>query len=285
MSTPHTASYRRLVLGLQYNHIEPSALRVAGDLARSLDLEMLAVLVEDRSIIDAASLPFAREFRLPTHDWHPADRRRLALDLQVAADRIHRQLAHEILATGIDCRFEVKTGDPATTILAFIGLHDIVAVMEPGDALGRLNTITERMREAALASEASVLLLPGHPIPAGGPVIALVAGATDPALSLAASIAARSARDLVVLTAMPGADLTDIARQAGRAVGLSPDKVELATLGSEAAIPVLHALTGRRGQFLVMSRAMSGFPPAGLDDLSAGLGIPILVIEAAQGTR
>jgi hypothetical protein len=28
-----------------------------------------------------------------------------------------------------------------------------------------------------------------------------------------------------------------------------------------------------------MSRAMSGFPPTALDDLSAGLGIPILVID------
>jgi len=28
-----------------------------------------------------------------------------------------------------------------------------------------------------------------------------------------------------------------------------------------------------------MSRAMNGFPPAALDDLSAGFGIPILVIE------
>lgn len=279
MNTPPTVSYRRLVLGLQYNCIEPSALHVAADLARSLDLEMLAILFEDRSIIDAASLPFARELRLPTHDWHPADRRRLALDLQVAADRVHRQLAHEMLTAGIDCRFEVRTGDPATAILDLIGLHDIVAVTEPGDAMGCLNTATGRMREAALASAASVLLLPSHPIPSGGPVIALVAGAADPTLSLAASIAARSARGLLVLTAVPGADLADIARQAGRAVGLPSDKVELAVLGSEAVIPVLHALTERRAHFLVMSRAMSGFPPAALDDLSAGLGIPILVIE------
>ena len=67
---PHT--FKRLVLGLQPR--EPDhTMRLAVDLAQMLKLELLGVFLEDTSLQNLASIPFALEFRPLGGGWHPID--------------------------------------------------------------------------------------------------------------------------------------------------------------------------------------------------------------------
>jgi hypothetical protein len=256
--------YRRLLLNLQPGGLDRAAFRAAADLARLLNVEMLGIFVEDQSIVGAASLPFTRELRLPTHDWHPVSSERLTLELQAAAEQARLQLVQESAAVGIECRFEVRRGDPATTVVKLCSLHDIIAVTEPSDAIERLTGAADRLRQAALLSAATVLLLPPRPEGSGGPVIAIVADAADPGLAVAARIALSSEGRLVVLAAADASRMMAAVRRVVGETGLSPERVEVLSFG---------------GRCLVMSRNLAGLPASAPERLSAELGVPVLAIE------
>ena len=49
--------------------VDRDTLRAAAEFARLLQLEMLGVFIEDRALLGLGALPFARELRLPGHDW------------------------------------------------------------------------------------------------------------------------------------------------------------------------------------------------------------------------
>jgi hypothetical protein len=271
--------YRRLLFNLQPGGIDRAAFRAAADLARLLNVEMLAIFVEDQSVVGAANLPFARELRLPTHDWHPVSSERLALELQVAAEQARLQLVQESAAVGIDCRFEVRRGDPATTVVRLCSLHDIIAVTEPSDAIDRLTGTADRLRQAALLSEATVLLLPPHSDRFSGPVIAIIADATDPGLVVAARIAISSQGGLLVLAAADDSQAIESMRRVAGETGLSPERLEMLPFGGRTVDSAIQALSGRRARCLVMSRNLAGLPSSAPERLSAELAVPVLVIE------
>ena len=56
-------SFKRIVLGLQPSAPD-RAMQLAVELADLLHLDLLGLFLEDTSLRDLASMPFAREFRL-----------------------------------------------------------------------------------------------------------------------------------------------------------------------------------------------------------------------------
>lgn len=272
-------SYRRLLLDLRPGGLDRATLRAAAELARLLDVEILGVFVEDQSVVGAAKLPFARELRLPARDWRPVDADRLAADLQAAAEQARLLLLREGEAAGISCRFVVQRGDPATTIANLCSFHDIVAVAEPEEAVERLTGTIGRVRDAALSSAATVLLLPSRPGRSAGPIVALIAAIDDPALAVAARLASASHEPLVVVFAADVTPALTAIRKAVRAVGLPAERVEVLALGSRTVPSLLYALDARQGRLLVMSRNGTTLPDGVPAQLAEELGTPVLVIE------
>lgn len=279
MTSSDRPGYRRLLLGLQPGRFDPVTFRGAAQLARGLDVPMFAVLVEDPSIAVAAALPFARELRLPTHDWQPADPERLALELRMSSDQARRDLLRESEALGIDCRFEVARGDPATAVVGLCGFHDIVALVEPAASFEFMSGVVRRMREAALASEATVLFLPSRPGTPDGAVVTLVGDQADAALEVAAAMAVRSKRRLLVLAERGTIQMHAALMQVGRAAGLAADAVEVVGLASSTPEALAHALAGRHAYCLVKTRGVGDLSPAGVERFSSRLGAPVLLVE------
>ena len=114
---PSQGLFRRLIIELGHGDASAEALRVAADLARLLGLDLHAVLIEDQALFDLTDLPFAREIRLPTHDWHPFNAARLADEFGHLASQARRQLAGIGALHGGVHALEVLRGDPATCIL------------------------------------------------------------------------------------------------------------------------------------------------------------------------
>ncbi len=276
---PNVRAYRRLLLDLRPGGLDRTMLRAAAELARLLDVEMMGVFVEDASIVGAASFPFTRELRLPAHDWHPASADRLESEMQAAAEQARLLLAREGQAAGISCHFEVHRGDPAATIAGLCDFHDIVAVAEPNEAIERLTDTAGRVREAALSSEATVLLLPSRPGRPAGAIVALISGADDPSLAFAARLAVTSGERLAA--AIVGEDERSPAeiRNAAAMAGLAPERVEVLRLGGRTVHSVLHVLGGRHDRLVVLCRNRIGLPVNAPARLAEELRVPVLVIE------
>lgn len=108
-----TPPYRRAVLGMGAGGVDRRMLRTAAEFARLLDLEMLGLFIEDRSLLALAALPFARELRLPGHDWRALEVQVIGDELRAAALRARKLFEEEIEPQGIAYSFEVQRGDPA----------------------------------------------------------------------------------------------------------------------------------------------------------------------------
>ena len=206
MTSKASSRYRRAVLGLGTGSVDRDMLRAAAEFARLLELEMLGVFIEDRALLGLAALPFARELRLPGHDWQTLQPQRVGDELRAAAQQAQRLFQQEIASQGVVCRFEVRAGDPATLASDVAQTSDVLIVVEPV-ALDALAPGSEPARRAALASAAAVLLLPRSGMPRRGPVAVVAAGPSDPSFVLASHIAAAAGERVF---AIPG-ELTSTA--------------------------------------------------------------------------
>lgn len=267
-------SYRRLVLGLQSSRMDKSAVRAAAALARSLKLKMHAVLVENQSLLRAASLPNAHELVLPTYDWRPTDPERLMTELRGEAEHVRQRIIEESRGFGVECSFEVKRGDPAAAVTEQCDVQDIIAVIDSVDAFERLSGATRHMKQAAYASEASVLHLPAQEIHHEGPAVAVVSNLHDEAFAVATRIANASRRELVVLMTKPH-----------ERDGTLPRGVTLLPLAEPSIVGVLRAVGNRHGCFMAVNRSAIDLTVSGLDRLSTELGMPVLMTEPAVPNR
>lgn len=187
--TDGTPPYRRAVLAMGTGNVDRDMLREAAEFARLLELDVLGVFIEDRSLIELAALPFARELRLPGHDWQALEPQRVVNELRAAAEQARRLFRQEIGSQGVACSFEVHSGSPAAMASSVAQTTDVLIVMEPL-AVDMLAPGWELVRRAALQSAAAaVLLLPRSGMPRRGPVAAVAASPLDPCFQLALHIA------------------------------------------------------------------------------------------------
>lgn len=216
MSDAAPPAYRRLIITLSHTGTDPRTLRAAAEFARLLGLHLHGVFVEDEAVLAFAELPFAREIRLPTHEWTPLGLDRLAEEFRHAAEQAHRAMDDIVDALQVPSGFEILRGDPIDSIAALCCATDIVLAAQPA-GLGPVGAL-ERLLEAAHGMPASVLLLPARQTTSTGPVVALLHDPDDPALPVAARIAATARTGLVVL--LPRGPNHPDRAVADRAVGL-----------------------------------------------------------------
>lgn len=278
MSGMATPRYRRVVLELGQGEVDAVSLRAAAEFARLLDASLHALFVEDEALLSLADLPFARELRLPSRQWRSVDAAALAADLHRAAAAAERLVEECARAAGVPRLFEVARGDPAECLGALCALGDIIAIAEPRDHAARAARSFRRVRDAAAGSAASVLLLPAAAPPRPGPVVAVLAGADDPALEPAAAIAAR-ARDTLVLVGPAAAETAIRHRLASLPHPAVVRWHGLAAVGRDALAAVL---AGTAERLLLVTRGTASAPDlAAATALAGERGAPVVLVEPA----
>lgn len=195
-TSPH--SFKRLVLGLQPSPSDRS-MRLAVELAKLLDLDLLGLFLEDASLRDFASIPFARELRLLGGGWHPIDLERLSHELELAARGAERAFTAAVKHLSIRWQFEVKRGTIAATIAAVSRTSDIVMIVEPASAGERATHSFSGLLQAAFGSAAAVMIVPTHIARARGPIVAIASALEDPSIAVAATVALAAEEELVVI--------------------------------------------------------------------------------------
>ncbi len=165
MSDPGAAR-RRLIVELCHGAADRQTLQIVAEFASVLELDLHGLFIEDEALMTLAELPFARELRLPTHEWQKLETGRIAAELQRAAQDAQRLLREAAEALGVRNAFEVRRGDPAATIAAVASGSDVIVVAEQtATPAGGLAPAASRLHAAAHGSAASLLLLPGRQLP------------------------------------------------------------------------------------------------------------------------
>jgi len=192
--------YKRLILALP-----PGAssvdLRVAAEFARLLQLEMVAIMLDDFGLADPGRLPFTREFRGPLSGWQPIDAERIRRDLETAAQNLQRSIEAATRDLETNARFEVVRGSLGETLRAMADGGDILVLAEPSNPAERASAQFNWLTEAVLGSQTAVLLVPARIARTGGPVVAIAAAADDPSIHAAADIAIACTDELVIIDA------------------------------------------------------------------------------------
>ncbi len=277
MSERNRSADRRLILDLYHGASDANLMRASVELARLLGVDLHCLFIEDEALLALAELPFAREIRLPTHQWTPIDTISLSDDLRQAAAQTRRLLDEIIRNAGVASAFEVLRGDPAECIAGVCRTGDIVVVVEPGTPVLH----GAHRLQAAYASPASVLLLPLRLKPRAGPIVAVLTDAADAGLEMACRLALAAGETLVLL--LPDRDEAALEQAAAHAIalGLRHDQISVRRIHAMTAEDIAHALTGLRERLIVMTRAASpaGEAPAA-SRIAADLGVPVLLIEA-----
>ena len=282
MKQPSKASDRRLIVDLYHGPADAETLRAAAEIARLLGFDLHGLFIEDESLLALAEFPFAREIRLPTHEWSPMNAVTVTADLREAATRMHRLLDDILRSVGVPGAFQVLRGDPVVCIGGVCRIGDII-VVEPETPVRQLTQSIAHLQEAAFGSPASVLLLPAGTKLRAGPVVAIVEGAEDSSLEVACRLAAAAKDDLVILPLAQGPDgLSDetantVADRAF-ALGMRREQISLRPITGFSADNVLHALTGLQERLVVADRRALVAGEA--SRIAAARRVPLLLIEA-----
>jgi hypothetical protein len=270
-----------LILDLGHGAADAETMRVAGEYARLLGLDLHCLFIEDEALLAMAALPFAREIRLPTHTWSPLDADTITRELHGAATQAQHLLDEILPSVGVSGRFQVLRGDPATCISTVCRTGDIIIVSQPAHSVARGARGVTRLHAAAHASAASVLLLPARHKPRRGRVAAVLADAQDESLAAACGIAVAADEGIIVLLPEPISNAAaDSVRERARALGISHERVTVRPLRSARADDVLLALDRLHESLIVLRRAASDKDAEFASRISAMRGVAVLLIES-----
>ena len=275
MIQPTDSPDRRVILDLYHGGADAETIRTAAEIARVLGLDLHGLFIEDEALLALAELPFAREFRLPAHQWSPLDTATIGAELRQAAARTRQLLDEIVQSVGVPGGFEVLRGDPATCMTDLCRTGDIIVIREPGTPILQTTRNAARLHAAAQESAASVLLLPPFGKPRPGPIAVLVTHPADPCLDVACRLARASGERLVILLPEAAGAADWIKAHTGEQ-GLPADRVIIRRIPGGEPGEILRALAGMREHLIVMTRTAS--PATAAAGIATTRGVPVLLI-------
>lgn len=273
--------FKRLVFGMQPSAPD-QAMRFAVEVARLLNLDLLGMFLEDTSLQDLATIPFAREFRSLGGGWHPIDVKRLSDELELAARTAQRAFTEAAKRLSTQWRFEVARGPMASTITAVLQTSDIVMIGEPGGIGERFSQQFSWLIQAAFRSAAAVMVVPSQILRTKGPVVAIAATTDDPSIVAAAGIARAADEELFVIDLCKNAIDEVQIRALAAAEGLVVKHVIGSRTTSINVALVEQALRPLQGRLVVMTRG--AFDDELVLLIAAEQRVPVLVIEPVVTT-
>jgi len=284
MSADDVTAYRRIILDLYQSFANRRAMAQAAELARLLRLDLLGVYIEDEAVHELAGLPFARELRLPSHEWVLVDADQVAADFRHAATTAERMLAETAATLGVASVFQTMRGDPAEAIAGLLRASDIIVLTEPRTHGELLTSALAQSWRAALGAGASVLLLPPKVTRRRGPVAVLVADPEDRGLITAARIALAADETLLILLTGSDATLREVAVRTARAIGLPQGRVRTHIVAGTSAQSIVQGLAQANERLFVLSCDMLSQEHAEIvTRIAAARGVPVLLVACPSG--
>jgi hypothetical protein len=197
--------FKRMILGLPLSVPDYEMVGVTAKLAELLRLNLVAMFVEDRGLVDIAGLPCVRELRALGAGWQPIDIGQLTTELDRAAAAAHRLFANIARNCSAETSFRIEKGSAANVIAALATAEDIVVVIEPKNPIERVSQQFTRLIDAAFQASASVMIIPSRIARSEGPIVAVAIDPDDPSVDMAIRIAAAAHEKLIVVRSFENA--------------------------------------------------------------------------------
>ena len=283
MSEKTRAAYPKVIVGLCHGAADADTVRMAAEFAQLVGLDLHCLLIEDEALLALAKLPFAREFRLPSHKWSPLNAEIIEAEIRQTAVELRRLMDEIVRDLGVPSEFHVRRGDPATCIAAVCQTGDIVVVTETGASTVPATHSLTRLHAGAHESATSILFLPTRLKARKGAIVTILTDVGDAALDMASRLAITAKEALVILLPEPvgidaARELEADAKNRAQAIGLSPVRINVRFVHDGEADETLQVLAGAQERLIVMPRA--ALTPSVASRIAAARGVPVLLVEA-----
>jgi len=269
------SEFKRMILGLPHSAGDYPSVGATVRLAELLHTQLLGMFAEDRSLMDLAALPFARELRPLGGGWQTIDVNRLAAEFEGSSATARRLFGEVVRNCRVETSFRVERGTAADIIASVATAEDIVVVIEPANPAERVTQQFVRLMDSAFRASASVMIIPSRIARLSGPVVALASGPSDPSIEAAARIA-NAAREKLIIVG-PAERFAPKAAQSN-AVAVSAEQIEFASTTALQDVPRLAGeLQHWNERLLVMTRG--ALPDAKVLALASSRSVPVVVVE------
>ena len=274
---PRRTEFKRMILGLPQSAGDYRLVGATVKLAEMLQMNLVAMFADDRSLMQVAGLPFARELRPLGGGWQSIDVGQLAAEFERSTATARRLFGEVVRGCRVETSFRVEQGTAADIIASLATAEDIVVVIEPTNPAERVTQQFIRLMDAAFRTSASVMIIPCRIARLSGPIVALASGAEDPSIEAAAAIANAAREKLIIVgPSQPFSPNSSLSK----AVEASGGRMEFA---STAALPDVAKLAGElqrwNERLLVMTRGV--LDDAQVPTLASLRSVPVVVVEPA----
>lgn len=272
--TERRGEFRQMVLGLPQSPRDYAAVMVAATLGKLLHMDLVAAFIEDATVIDAAALPGAREFRSLERTWRPMVGSELAREVEHMAHTARRLFDDAVQARGLGMSARFARGSSAELVSSLAMADDIIVVVEPYNPAERVTHQFTRLVETAFGAAAAVLFVPSAIVRTTGPIVALCPGGDDASLPAALTIAAAARERLIILSAAADRTSFDRWRERAASAGVKCEILAVADRATDVA-GLVRTLGPYVERLVVVSRDALGGSAAA--EFAKRCGIPVLV--------
>jgi hypothetical protein len=266
--------FKRAVLGV-FHSVEPPAVRVAGELAERLDLQIVGLFALDRAIQTLAGYSKAREFLPSKREWRFLDPDIVAREQMLAAEAARRAFKRLVQSHRVPSSFEIVTA-AAGQIFETVEASDILVLPLPRRASAAALYSLTVFVESAVRSAASVLFVPQTAQARKGPIVVIARSPDDPSIAVAIRVAAAAQEKVILVTGFDEALEAPLKDETGAVI----EQIR----GSEKAlydVQYVSELLGNRTESLIILMRSDGaaIPGDYCADLAERRKAPVLLLE------
>lgn len=157
MATERTI--RKILVALDASSHSLSALNAAGELAASLQAELIGLFVEDEELLALTDLPFTGEVDFLSAHLRPLNRSHLERQLRLQAHWAHQALEEVARRVQVNWSFQVQRGRVSREVLAASSNVDLIILGRSGASLGGQKELGSTARVVLSQSPCMALFL------------------------------------------------------------------------------------------------------------------------------
>lgn len=191
--------FGRMVLALPHSPLDFPAVETAAELAECLGVQCVGTFIVEPAIASLGARYGAQELRSISEGWQPVESESLARDIAQAVESARRNFAALVERKATEGSFHLLHGGADQGLSSLVGRDDIIAMVEPRHPVDRITHQFRNVMSAAFDVSSSIMLVPSRVLRKQGPVVAVAASPNDPAIRVAADIAALMKEPLLII--------------------------------------------------------------------------------------
>jgi hypothetical protein len=265
-----------IVIHVRAGRPAAAALITAVGLARSLEVDVRSLYIEDQSLLSLAALPCAREISFSGGRSSSLSTARLQDDMRQASTALRRDLAKLAGQAGVQVDCDVVRDDPLTALDRQCAAGAIIALIEPFD-----REQSAALRRIFASNHAVGALVCGpYATETDGPIVVLLTSTAglNTLMESAGTLQRPDDRELSILTLGHDSDKTASITAAARIATGYDRSVSIQAVEARRGPAMIADTTRRMGAGLIVARWQET-EDLDLDGLVTALDCPLLLLR------